>query len=486
VCFTVAKERAALALWRVLYMSIGKGESRSCFVIGFAVGRNDDAGAPPHYGDARNLFVAQSHLRCQSSAMFHVTLSTGFRAPATARYRENHRMKRQLADLPHRVAAPKPAGGFVFISAKAILAAWWALSERHIALRDLRVWLACFELSARRQAAQTKRRPRYTVDELHKLVGGVGGAHIRKSIRRLEAVGLLTWTETAIHPGDQRFSLPSEELADFEDWVSGVTNHDRHVPVPRKIIRHLAGTQCRADIATAFGHLLRCLYYRNKRCNSGGRCKARWIADTFGIHLRTVKAARSRLVSLGWLLVGACTQTQLNRWGPHVVVNLAWDPGRPKSKSPPRETFSTTELPPPIKNSELFYRRSETHEPATRRPVGVAKQRLEKPVLHRIALTDLKSPKRLDLLCAQAVKRGIIGSSQFDRLQFFSAARHALNHGTSNPPGLFNWLIRLHKWEHITCEDEDQARRILKRIDFGDVTRPAHQESRRAPSKRAA
>ena len=72
------------------------------------------------------------------------------------------------------------------------------------------------------------------------------------------------------------------------------------------------------------GHLLRCLYYREQRCHSGGWCKASWIAEVFGIHLRSVKAARKHLVEIGWLRTFHTPQRVGNRWGTYTLISLSW------------------------------------------------------------------------------------------------------------------------------------------------------------------
>ncbi|MGA2501779.1 MAG: hypothetical protein ABSH20_28900, partial [Tepidisphaeraceae bacterium] len=91
-------------------------------------------------------------------------------------------------------AQRKPAGGFCFIPARALLTVWLAYRRGIIRRLDLRVWFACFELTARRCGAKTGRFSRYSVPELHDLVGGAGGKHLRRAIDRLRAAGLLTWS----------------------------------------------------------------------------------------------------------------------------------------------------------------------------------------------------------------------------------------------------------------------------------------------------
>src|SRR4029450_13811354 len=94
-------------------------------------------------------------------------------------------------------SARKPHGGFVLLTVEILCLLWWVYRHRYIQLRDLRVWLACQEMVARRGRLPDQ-VPHYTLTELHRLVGGVGGPHLRCSLRRLEAHGLLAWSSTRI------------------------------------------------------------------------------------------------------------------------------------------------------------------------------------------------------------------------------------------------------------------------------------------------
>jgi len=97
-----------------------------------------------------------------------------------------------------KLKAKKPVGGFVFLTIQQLCLVWWAYCIELIHLRDFRVWFAAQEMGSRRCQLTPGQVPEYTLNELHRLVGGVGGEHLRTSIRRLEAVGLLTWSSTKL------------------------------------------------------------------------------------------------------------------------------------------------------------------------------------------------------------------------------------------------------------------------------------------------
>src|SRR5919198_6724509 len=224
-----------------------------------------------------------------------------------------------------KLQAKKPRGGFIFLTVQQLCLLWWAYRARLIQLRDVRVWFAAQEMTARRCQIDSGQVPTYTPRELHGLVGGGGGEHLRASIRRLETTGLLIWSSTtltfATSPTDLR---GCHNLADFHTMYNAIPNHHRRVPMPRQVIRLIAGG-CRASvIATLLGHLLRCLYYRDRHCVSGGWCKASWIAEVFRMDLRNIKAARKHLVTIGWLRLCDTPQPLCNRWGTYALINLSW------------------------------------------------------------------------------------------------------------------------------------------------------------------
>jgi len=362
----------------------------------------------------------------------------------------------------------KPVGGFCFVRARGMLAAWFAMMEEMISLYDLRVWLACHELKARRCQTGEGRKPVYRPDEVLGLVEAGSRTNVERSIERLQRVGLLVWNPGSVSPLTASFEEGMAGRPDWQAFVEAVTNNRRKVPVPRRMICHLAGSRNRTLIATVFGHLLRCLYYRKGRCVSGGRCKASWISEVFGVDVRNVKAARKTLTESGWLVPGEASQTCLNRWGLPVIINLSWGAGaHGDEESPPRKEDSASKSPPPNINKELSSR--SMNQKLTRRAGGEKEvKKAGSPTLKRIAPEDLTEPIRLDRLYEEAAGCGIVPRSCASRLQWFAAAEHALAAGDRNPCGLFAAMYRRGLWQHITQAQEDLARVKLKKLDFGE------------------
>src|SRR5215510_13213535 len=404
-------------------------------------------------------------------------------------------------------SARKPHGGFVLLTVEILCLLWWVYRQRYIQLRDLRVWLACQEMVARRCQLPPDNVPHYTLTELHTLVGGVGGQHLRTSLHRLEALGLLAWSSARITFATTTAALRGvPDRTSFTAMCAPIPNLHRRVPVPRPTLRLLA-LGCRATvIATILGHLIRCLYThaRPLRCVSGGWCKASWIAEVFQVDRRRIKAARRHLATLGWLEIAAVPQHTLNRWGSYVYVSLTWD--RPAHATgrrgnlpaagettllPPPPQLSTTTLPPLTSHKEPLLEHQHqqlaprpdplvlmprTASPASSFPphdLFRPDKALPPPTLSHIVPEDLQDTARLLTLFIHAQTQGFIGKSDSDRLTFCALAEHAKVVGSANPCGLFAALVRRQQWHFVTDSDEDVAQARLKANFYGPASRAA-------------
>jgi len=373
----------------------------------------------------------------------------------------------------------KPIGGFVFVPAMHLIEAWWAYKRRSIRFIDLRVWFACHALVATRCCLEEGRPARFRMEELHHFVGGVGGAHIRNAVRRLEKAGLLTWSESSpsVHaPGTG---------ANLDDVLELVKNQRRKVPVPRKVLRLLAASGRPVLMATVLGHLVRCMYYRDHQCSPNGLCKASWIASVFGVDIRNVKAARLELETPrddepGLLIRGHAPWWVVNKEGVPMRFNLAWSGDCSHRKSPPRPELSTTDSSPPIRTGNSSFGRSENQKPASRRPIGACKQagRGRRPSIRHVVPDDLRDANRLLTLYGQAKRLGLANGTAMGRLQFFAAAEHAKMVGKRNPCGLFAAIIRRGLHRFITQGEEDAASRKLKRLVADDLKSESRQVRR--------
>jgi hypothetical protein len=368
----------------------------------------------------------------------------------------------------------KPVGGFLFLTVTQLSMAWWAYQERFIQLKDLRVWFAAHELVARRCGLKDNQKPHYGIEELRRLVAGRGGEE--DSLRRLERVGLLTWSSSHITFARGPEDLHLSDLLSLQEMLSRIQNTQRKVPVPRQIVRFIAAPSKRCVIATILGHLFRCLYYRVGECVSGGFCKASWVSKVFEVDVRNVKAARKFLAeTLGFLESMPTPQSLLNRFGTKTFINLSWD-GSAVEKSPDKESG----LPPLLAEIDtglppLEEHRKPLQEPKHQKPAmrgkspGIFKTKGgETPQLKHIEPEDLRDTIRLLTLFEEAQREGLTGGSDSERLTFVATAERARLTATSNAPGLFAQLVRRRLWHFVTQDDEDRAQKRLREYFYGD------------------
>jgi hypothetical protein len=403
------------------------------------------------------------------------------------------------AERPGRMksARTKVGGGFRFVSTTQIAAAWAALSDGQIRFRAFRVWWACHELVARREAHERSERRKgtrpegkrnFTVEELHRLVGGVGGQHLRADLRGLEHAGLLKWSETAI-----TFLEGPDELRDCGAALAmsaQLGGRARRVPVPRQTIRFIAGGARRVVVAAMLGHLIRCVFYKGKgECTAEGSCSASWVSRAFGVHRSNVVEARGHLEQIGWLRTVEADGWHVQRYGGRAVVSLSWSRPAPhdassnQSESRPPAAVSTTELRPPLILNQELLTEYQNQKPASGGPVGAFSKAefSKKPSMAKVVPADLANTERSLALFEDAMERGYVGAGEGERLKFIAAVEHARTIGDRNPCGLLAWVVRGRRWDYITQSDEDAAHRRIKN-SLGHARPPEEKPKRPAIS----
>lgn len=359
-------------------------------------------------------------------------------------------------------------GGYVLIATAELCMAWSLYRTKSIRLVDLRVWCACKEILARRRAGKA-RLARFGIPELHRLVGGVGGEHLRASLRRLEAARLVWWSEGEIRCSSAVSDLREADRAAPARMMERITTAKRLVPVPRRHLRLIAGGARRAVIATLVAHLARCLFVKAGAVSARGFCKASWVAEVFGVAERNVKEARGHLVRLGVLVGVETPQWRMNRLGKCLEVNLSWSrtagqEGRAGIGSTPPRRPSTTGSAPPESNRELLTDHK-NQNPATggrSGSLGKRQRGAARPTLTNVVPEDLRSTERTLELFRQAARDGLLPPGESSRLQFLAAAEHARARGSRNPCGLFAAIVRRGLWHVITQGDEDAAAKRAK------------------------
>lgn len=381
-------------------------------------------------------------------------------------------------------------GGYEPISVTRLAMTWWAYREGLVTKLALRVYFGCIELETRRRLSGGKYQP--SLEELRTLVGGLetGQGRLRPALKQLLALGLLrSCSKEGITFAESADTLRCADRSGLDRMLGQLRGVTRKVPVPRRIIRRLAGGLGKARTATVLAHLIRCLFYRKgEGINPVGCCKASWIAEVFGVTERSVFDARRFLVEdLGWLLAEECSQRVLNRDGLWVTINLDWGPEEqgaaaesstaeagaaptatnessgPRPENAGHFAGPRTENKKPLR--EINNQKPASRPPASGGPTGFSnsnsKSAEKKPDLRDVVPEDLRDGERLVELHRQAVESGLITSSEADRLAFLAAAAHAQAVG-SRPCRLFAWMVRSRRFEFITQADEDVARARLK------------------------
>ena len=333
------------------------------------------------------------------------------------------------------------AGGFVLVPVASLMGAWRACRSRPLGVGDFRTWLACREMVTRRDAGirhalvgqyapASGREPTYTVAELARLLGVVQ-RRARASVRRLEAAGLIRWSESVLIFTE--FELAKNGL---EDTIGGGRGS---VAIPRRLLRLLICGARPALIATTLGMLLRCLSRRKGGFDGRGRVKASWIARVFVVDQRRVKAARLELVAMGWIAREPSNQGAENRWGRAYKIDLGWNRAGADGRSlPPLADPQRPEIATPSVDLEPLPEREKNQEPAGSGPTGARLQgageadqlktagmearSLPGPKLVDVQPEDLTDTGRLLELHQQAVAQGIVGSDEADRFCFVAAA----------------------------------------------------------------
>ena len=398
------------------------------------------------------------------------------------------------------------AGGYLTLSVIQVVLPWWLYEHScpvgegtpkpsTLQLFDVRVWFGCAEMRERRRFLAPGREAKYSIPELHRLVGGTLW-RLRASLRRLVAAGLIQWNGTSLHLAESPDEVRVDDLAGFWQAFSSLKNNQRRVPIPRRIVRFIAGGASRAEVATVLAHLLRCSYLRGRKVTSTGNCTAAWVEEVFGVHSTRVKQARARLLRLGMFLEHVMPQWHRNRYGNRIEVNLAWE--RPAAEAPAHlvgggdgttpGTTERTDSRPPVAlphteiatalevNTPLPTEGSRNQNPMgltpPEPPTGVSRtkkseghQKVAAPSLVHVVPEDLKSTERLLELHQQAVTRGLVPEGERGALEFVALAEHARTYATSSPEGLFFWGVKNYqrvtkRW--VTAEDEEAARRRLR------------------------
>lgn len=378
------------------------------------------------------------------------------------------------------------------IHAHQLALAWWCYQERLISFRQLRTWFAAQEMVERRNYGRTrssKEAPVFPIEELLSLIGGRGNPRterdVQRELRQLHELGLL---KASTH--ELRFAKSIDELSvgeggseRFAAFLQEIPN--RKVPVPRRIIRALAGGFRQADTAYVIAFLIRAVHWKasEQRFTVDGRMLLGKTAQLFGLTHRAFSAARTHLRQLGWITSLEVPQYLANRYGVHDVVNVDWAPEAANDcvdnpsgagdgdvrSSTPSARFDvrssspdlTRKLPTEIENTRRPEQPDRSGVSFKKDQKKSSAKKLAPATIHDIQPHDLDDTDRLLELHRQFVAKGQAPGGESGRLDFLSLANRARTRG-HNPGGLLRRLLQLGKTNWITLADEEVAARRLR------------------------
>ena len=360
------------------------------------------------------------------------------------------------------------------------------LSAGEITWMTARVWFACLEMVAIREAAQRvrhlkrdKRRvePHFKRTELVELTG-LNSRAVGKAVAAIRRSGLASLAAKAITVADS----PMPEAGETIRSISGGRSPKRPIPFPRTLLRFLARQPKAALGKVMMGYVCRGLSIERKggAIREAGTVKASWLADILGLSLRSVRYAQAELRRVGWIPKDTGSkQRKLNRHGAWFCISLDWRPATTGGEAfgcgsdasagigiaPQRPVFSTPVAPPKkdrktpseSKNQKpgVFGTGNGNGKPLNRTP-------LPAPTLSNIRLADLKDRERLRSLHRQAVAKGWLLDCEADTLNFFGAAVRARSTAARDPVRVFVDIVRKRRWNHVTQAHEEEGRRQFK------------------------
>ena len=398
-------------------------------------------------------------------------------------------------------------GGFIAISPMQICLAWYLYQSKTITKRQLRIYFAAFEMLERRKhgGEDAPDKPLFRIEELSRLVGGQGSStaltELRADVKRLAQLRLVHIADHEISIAASIDQIALDDTSGFFAFFDEIPNRRRPVPVPRRLLRALAGGFSKACTGLILCFLLRGLFW-HKATNdfrTDGRTKLTWLAETFGISRRALTDARTRLIELGWIEPIETNAYERKRWGVHDRINLGFaandEPGvsaGQNSENPGESAGLSNQSLLSSRESKNQNLRGSRPNPSavclrqTRKTGSRERKQSACPSIHDIQPQHLRHTEDLLELHKQAIDVGMIDRSESARLDFLAMAERARSRG-DRPGALLTWLLQHENGRlFITQADEDAAQQRLREWREGPAIRDSDQESRPAGQGRGA
>ncbi len=301
-------------------------------------------------------------------------------------------------------------GGYAPVATANVLAAWQAYRRKAVSREDFRVLIAAHALVCSRNQVGPEDPVLFRVSELSGLTGGIPLGRLRSSVRRLDELGLMFWTDRGpvfgtaqtghdspgrfesgqervgaaeshenspedrsgpprglgrlprvpvwaprrgaeTFPASRNPTIGSELAARGRDEAERLTTKP-FLPVPRRLLRAIArGQLTSAQSAVALSAVARCLWLdRGAITNAVGTVPATLVTEVFELDESSVKRARKGLERLGFMHRIEMPHWHRQRYGARFELNLSWRglDLQPVKPEPPVDNLGPTRngLPP--------------------------------------------------------------------------------------------------------------------------------------------
>src|SRR5918992_2039706 len=275
-------------------------------------------------------------------------------------------MPPSTADLgPETSTVQDILGGTCPLAPMQICLLWAARQENIISPLAFNVYVAAHEVKYWRCKTEPGQTYRYTPygfqrADVNRLLPEVPEAKIAKAFAELEAIHLLTLSDTGIWFAETLNEVTVNERVKQRALTMFNQLHpdtrDKIIKIPRRLLRLIV--QCGRRMvraATLIGMLLTTMLTKRKDRYGGykGCCKAKWIATVFGVDASRVKSERAKLIDEGWFTREPTTPRARKKFGQWVRLNLTppeptADPGAPPAGDPPEVQPQNTASDPEV------------------------------------------------------------------------------------------------------------------------------------------
>jgi hypothetical protein len=391
---------------------------------------------------------------------------------------------------PETPAVQDILGGTCPLAPMQICLLWAARQEKIISPLAFNVYVAAHEVKYWRNKTEPGETYRYTPygfqrADMNRLLPGVPEAKIAKACDELEAIHLLTISESGIWFAETLNEVSVHERVTERALTMFNQLHpntrDKLIKIPRRFLKLIIHCGRRiVRTATLFGLLLTTMLTKRTTQYEGykGCCKAAWIGKLFGVNAKRVNLERTRLINEDWFTRESTTPRTRKKFGQWVRLNLAPSQPTPEAleavENPAPDTPKVQPQTPPddtkvqpllnlalSSNEEILNNQTLSADaPET----GVCQPTpLQTPIWMNIQLDDLQQDARSGALWQQAIQLGHLKNTQADHLNFFAAIAHALRVAKHNACGLLRTTVEQRLWHFLSQADEYNALQRLRR-----------------------